>query len=299
MNMIDRVKSISTEIDTKHIALPRSIKFELSGICNHKCIYCGVPNIQAINRFMSFEIFKTGLAEAYKWQIKELGLFHMGEGTLHPNILELVAFAKKEYNNYFKMFITTNGTRLDILKGLVSLGINSIKFSLNGYNKEIHYKATLVDDFDSIIQNLKDLITYRNDINSPTEISASSIFYNNLEQDIFTEKMAKIVDNFYYTEIYNHAGKVATKFIKLTDNARIIPHLCDKPCYGLFNLAHVKVDGTINLCRFGLDHEFDIGNIKDGFEKAWFSEKANKIRKLHMTDQIETCNKCLGLKKNA
>ena len=298
-NIVERVKSISTEIDTKHIILPRSIKFELAGICNHQCIYCGVPHTKPACIFMKPEIFKLGVAEAYKWQIKELGLFHMGEGTLHPEILDFVDYTKREYYDYFNMFITTNGTKLEVLKGLVKAGIKSIKFSLNGYSRETHYKATRVDDFDTIINNLKELISFRDVINSPTEISASSIYYNNKEQDAFVEEMAKFTDNFYYTEIYNHAGKIPTKFIKLTDNIRIIPRLCDKPCFGLFNLAHIKVDGTLNLCRFGLDHEFDIGHIIDGFEKCWFSPRAMEIREQHMKDQIETCNECLGLKRNA
>lgn len=298
-SIVERVKSISTEIDTKHIALPRSIKFELASICNHQCIYCGVPHTEPACTFMRPEIFKLGVAEAYKWQIKELGLFHMGEGTLHPQILNFASYVKEEYNDYFKMFLTTNGTKLEVLKGLVKLGINSIKFSLNGYNREIHYKMTGVDDFDLIINNLKELVTYRNEIKSTTTISASSIYYNNKEQAAFAEEMLKITDNYYYTEIYNHAGKVKVEFISLVNNSMLIPHLCDKPCFGLFNLAHIKVDGTLNLCRFGLDHEFDIGHITDGLEKCWFSPRAMEIREQHMKDQIETCNKCLGLKRDA
>ena len=46
-----------------------------------------------------------------------------------------------------------------------------------------------------------------------------------------------------------------------------------------------------------MDHEFDIGHIDDGFEKCWFGEKAQEIRRKHLGDQIETCNKCLGLSK--
>ena len=95
------------------------------------------------------------------------------------------------------------------------------------------------------------------------------------------------------TQIYNHAGKVDNSFIELKDSPYLILNMCDKPCYSFYTLGHIKVDGTINICRFGMDHEFDIGHINDGFMECWFGEKARDIRARAKKDQIETCNKCL------
>lgn len=296
-SIIDRVKSISQEVDINTIQLPRSVKLELSAICNHKCVYCSVPKEKIKTPFMSFEIFKKSLEECYKNNIKEVGLFHMGKGTLAPELLRFMKYAEETYPQFFDFFITTNGKEYLPLKMLVTCNIKSIKFSLNGYSREAHFKATGVDDFELILENLKKLVAWRDKIKSRTQISASSIWYNNKEQEIFFNELSRTADNVYYTQIYNHAGKVNNEFIALTKNARIIPKLCDKPCFGLYNLGHIKADGTINMCRFGMNNEFNIGNIKDGFKEAWFSDKAMEIRKRHLEDKIETCNKCLGLSK--
>lgn len=293
----DRVSSI-TSVNLNNISLPRSIKLELSEICNHNCKYCVVPKHQYRKIFMSSDIFMASIEEMNRLGIKELGLFHMGEGTLHPELLEMVDYARRRSKD-FEMFITTNGTAMLQLKGLVDRNIKSIKFSLNGYDRDSHLEATGVDDFELVMNNLEALVAYRNYIGSKTQISASSIYYNSKKQNIFADKVSRVVDKFYYTQLYNHAGKVDGKPVQLTNDIKILPNLCSKPCFGLFNLGHIKVDGAINMCRFGVDEEFNIGYIENGFDKAWFSEKAQEIRKRHLEDRIETCKQCLNFLNKA
>lgn len=294
--IIDRVHEISKTDDITDTTFPKSMKLELCGICNHKCSYCIVPMLDIQNRFMSDEVFYKSLEEAYRLNFEEIGLFHMGEGTLHPKFKDYVEYI---HNNYpkFRMFITTNGTNYEQLKVCVDNNVNCIKFSLNGYNEEMHNSVTGVKTFNKVIDNLKKLVGYRNETKSTTEISASSIYYNCKEQDEFGDMISSIADNYYYTQIYNHANKKNNKYIELTSDPRIIKHVCDIPCYGLYKLCHIKVNGDINLCRFGVDDEFTIGNIIDGkLEDIWFSDKAKKIR--HNSDNrlIETCNKCVGIR---
>ena len=291
-NIKQRVEDISQKVVTDKISLPKSVKIELVSICNHNCKYCIVPKKKAEYDFMLVDDFRTCMQEMHKNKIKEVGLFHMGESTLHPFFKGLVRYCTETYPD-IKYFLTTNGTMLDNMKYAVKCNINSIKISLNGYNKERHQVLTGVDDFDLIIKNIEDLVRYRNEISSHTEISASSIFCNDYEMEEFAKKIEKVVDCYYQTQIYNQAAQVEERLEIPELNGRVIPELCKKPCFGLYNLCHIKSNGTINLCRFGRNEEFDIGNIWEGFEKVWFGEKAQKIRELHMKDQIETCKKCI------
>lgn len=290
--IINRVHSIMN-IDIENIKLPTSLKLELSNICNHKCEYCIVPKLKQKEKFMSEKIFCKSLEEAKRLNFKEIGLFHMGEGTLHPKFCQ---FVEKIPLN-FDIFITTNGTQLDKLKYLVERNIKSIKISLNGYNREIHKRITGVDTFDLIINNLKELVKYRNEIKSSTQISASSIFYNCKEQEMFAQYIESIVDCYYYTEIFNHAGKVDNKHIDLTNDIRIIKNICTVPCISMYNLCQIKVNGDINVCKWGVDNEFVIGNIlNDKIDDLWYSEKMQKIREKSNKKLNETCNKCCWYK---
>lgn len=293
-SIIKRVNNI-TNVDINKQTFPTSMKLEMSGICNHKCSYCVVPTLKDAPKFMPEGVFYRSLSQAEEIGIKEIGLFHMGEGTLHPKFCNLL----ENISSKFNVFLTTNGTQLNQLEYCIEYGIKSLKFSLNGYNREIHKQVTGVDTFDLIINNLKKIVKYRDELHSPTEISASSIYYNTPEQDKFVEEISKIVDNFYFTEIFNHASKVKNKYIELSNDPRIITSLCQIPCYGLYNLCHIKANGDINLCKWGVDDEFVIGNIlKDNIKDIWFSKKANKIREMSTNYQIETCNRCIGFKND-
>ena len=196
-SIVNRVYNIM-KVDTNDIHLPTSMKLELSAVCNHKCSYCVVPHLKTIERFMSEKVFYKAIDEAKRIGIKEIGLFHMGEGTLHPMFCKMV----EEIPSDFDVFITTNGTQYDKMEYLVEYGIKSLKVSLNGYSREKHKEVTGIDTFDLIINNLKRLVKYRNEIHSPTQISASSIFYNCDEQEAFAKEITKIVDCYYYTEIF-------------------------------------------------------------------------------------------------
>ena len=294
MSIKDRIDNIAHRVETNNIKLPSSVKLELASICNHKCSFCVVPTIQnkLPVKFMDFNLFKKCVDELYNLKIKELGLSHMGESTLHPQFKECVEYAANK--NWFDIFITTNGTRFQELKSCVYFNIKSVKISFNCWEPEGHKKIVGIDDWNEIKQNIIDLINYRNEIKSKTEISISSIYSDNPKQKEFLEYMSNIVDNFYVTQMYNHAGKVNNKIIKPEDSNSVIPNMCNKPCYGLFNLGQIKADGNINLCRFGVDSEFNIGHINEGFENVWFNEKAQKIRDMHLKDKLETCNRCLN-----
>lgn len=293
--IINRVNNLDcSKIDKNKF--PETMKLELCGICNHKCSYCVVPTLNIKNRFMNDDVFYKSLEEADRLNFKEIGLSHMGEGTLHPKFNEYIKFIHKTYPK-FRMFISTNGTQLEQMKVCIENNVNCIKFSLNGYNEEMHNTVTGVKTFDIVIDNLKKLVEYRNEIGSKTEIAASSIYYNCKEQDDFGNMISSIVDSYYYTQIYNHANKKDNKYVELTSDPRIIKHMCDIPCYGLYKLCQVKVNGDINICRFGVDDEFTIGNImNDKLEDIWYSERAKEIRHKSDNHLMETCNKCVGIR---
>lgn len=289
-NIIDRINKM-TVVDINNLQLPKSVRLELSGVCNHKCEYCVVPTLQNQQHFMNELTFYKALNEIQRLGIKEIGISHMGEATLHPVFCKMV----EEIPSDIDIFITTNGTNLNNLKYLVERNIKSIKFSLNGYSKESWKQMIGVDTFDLVINNLKELVKYRNELGSDTQISASSICRECKEQDDFVKIISKIVDCFYYTRLFNHAAKVDNKPIKY-NGANILDHLCQIPCYGLFNMCHIKANGDINICRWGVDNEFVIGNIlTDTLDKVWFSDKANAIRNKHINHCLETCNKCVNI----
>jgi len=93
--------------------------------------------------------------------------------------------------------------------------------------------------------------------------------------------------------MYNHAGKVDIGLVK--DRDGVLNVKAKYPCIGMFKLCHVKTNGEVNLCRFGTDREFSVGNIMSSrLDDLWFSEKAMALRQAAKDGSLLTCVKCIG-----
>ena len=123
MSIIDRIKIASTSIDLSCSNLPTAVKLELSGVCNHKCYYCVVPTLKGLKKFMPIDVVNKTIEEIRRLNIKEIGLFHMGEGTLHPQFCEIIDIILNGCNS--KLFITTNGTRIDEFRANAEMALQS------------------------------------------------------------------------------------------------------------------------------------------------------------------------------
>jgi len=170
-----RISEMYDSVDDSTIVLPRTLRIELASVCNHKCGFCAAAHGSSYIPFISDRIFEQCVKEAVRLHIPEIGLFHMGEPTLHPKFKWLVAYLKRQYPDC-RTYITTNGTSFDSMAYCVEHGIDSLKVSCNGYDRDTHLKITGVDDFELVIGNLKKLVSYRDKTASHTEISVSMVY---------------------------------------------------------------------------------------------------------------------------
>lgn len=107
---------------------------EVSSICDNSCQYCPA-SIQSKHRqvgYMTMSTFKT----AIDWVLhfcrrgsqRELNLFGVGEPTLHPDIVDLVAYARNKLPFRQKIHLNTNGNTMTkkLAIALKKAGITSI-----------------------------------------------------------------------------------------------------------------------------------------------------------------------------
>lgn len=286
MSIVDRINS-HVHSNFNLYKLPESAKIELVNYCNHKCPFCMVSSVKN-KQLMSFDVFKKIIDKMTT--VKEIGLFFMGESTLHPEI--------NTFNNYCKAknkftFLTTNGLLLKPLLQLIDSQIDSIKISLNGYNEKTWIENTGVNSFDTVVYNVYSLYEYIKNTKSKTELSISSIFYNNEEQYKFIKSLPPITH--YYLPLYSQAGDNGYDYNK--GNIGIIGSESKSlPCWALFTQAHIKVNGDLCACCFGCNKKFIMGNILDtDFEKCWNNDKFVSIRRSHLLGKIpEVCSRCLN-----
>jgi len=108
--------------------------------CNNHCLFCAVGN--RVKKDLDTKYIKEVL-ERYRLKGVELCDLDGGEPTLHPDLMEIVSFARSI--GYRTVNITTNGRRLaykDFARRLLASGITSLLVSIHGPDAETHDSIT-------------------------------------------------------------------------------------------------------------------------------------------------------------
>lgn len=139
----------------------RGYTIDMTTYCNNRCLFCAASNrvFHKSKAEMRYELLK-----GREWGANRVD-FTGGEPTLHPDIVELVAHAKRL--GYETINLKTNGRKLankDFLKKLVDAGLNQVLISVHGHTAEMHDALTQVKgsftDAVKALENMVDLKVY-------------------------------------------------------------------------------------------------------------------------------------------
>ncbi len=148
----------------KPLNKPLYVNIDTSGVCNLKCIMC-VQNVEGLappsekEKFLPIEVVEK-LYEQVCPKILILG--SVGEPLLNKDIVEFLKIATR---NKSKTLMTTNGLLLnkEMAVKLVDNGIHLIKISIDAATNETYKKIRQSNDFEKLIQNIKDLVEIEKD----------------------------------------------------------------------------------------------------------------------------------------
>ena len=146
----------------KDLKLERVV-MEVFGGCNYTCQMCPQSNPgrgASWTRKMPLAQFKKILDQiSPKYGTPQINLEGSGEPTMAKDLFEYVKIVKKKN---LKCFMYCNGARLngEFMRKVVDAGIDFIRISVIGYNREAYKKWMNVDNFDLIMNNIKELTEY-------------------------------------------------------------------------------------------------------------------------------------------
>ncbi len=138
---------------------PVIANIEITTYCNLGCQFCARSELNKKNKHMSFEMFRNILAllpNTYK-----IVLVGLGEPLLHPQVGDFIKYAKSQGK---KVGIVTNAMLLspDVSFQLLKAGLDSIAFSIDGYNDIVSSQVRKGTDFQKVIQNIKEFMRISN-----------------------------------------------------------------------------------------------------------------------------------------
>lgn len=292
MTVQDRVQLIS---DNTNLSLDTKIttaKIEITGVCTFKCHFCYQNTMIAKNerqKFMTDTEFNQVLEYLKLYpDLKEVGLFYMGESGLHPNLAQYYKQLKKL--GYFT-YLTTNGTCLESVKKAIPY-IDSLKVSFNylldGSNDIHEITGTNYIPITKIIDNInifaKECKKYNTEFALSTVIDESK--YN---KESHSKTMDYLFPNIFHYYIplqtqggYNNEGLGGV--VGETESK-----VNQIPCWSLFKGLYIDADLNIRTCCYGHTDKHILGNIKD-------MKVVNKKELLqqHLSNQIpDICKECI------
>ncbi len=283
------------------------VVMEVFGGCNYTCQMCPQTNPgrgKGFTRKMPLNEFERILNELVpKYGKPQINLEGSGEPTMAKDLPDYVKVVKKKG---LRCFMYCNGARLNgkFMQDVIDAGIDFIRISIIGYNKEKYKKWMNVDNFDLILSNIKEIKEYIKKTKSNCQLSTYHLITDNdnISNEI-DEYKKNIIDingiTSYIWKMHNWSGNYKNKNERKKTDRRT----CGRPFAPEITIragGEIGRYGAIVPCCQTLgppnEEKSILGHMdKQSFEEIYNGEKYNKLRKAHEDknfDDIDYCKEC-------
>lgn len=270
------------------------LNFDICTVCNHKCSFCSNPDSRTVKHKTNLIDFVHVMKNISKYvDIKELGLSAKGEPLLNNDLSKIIYECKNRFLIPY-VYFSTNGVLLNerIANDVLEAGIDSVKFSINAIDSEGYKKTHKFDDFNLVVENLKNFLRLKRDKFNNVKVLISSVLdvdQKSLE-NVFSEILGDLflyVDNiFVYKLSYTPKMQVLSKGFDVVNK-------CPLP----FTDLYVNSDGSLGLCCKDYFNEINFGLLLDhDFMNLYNSNEFEAVRGMHKKNDFpddHLCKKCL------
>jgi len=276
---------------------PSMVVAEICNVCNLRCTHCGCRKVIESSEykpyFLELDIFKRVVDEVVLHKNSFLRFTSDGEPLLHPQILDMVKYAKLK--GIFPVTINTNGLLLDnnTAMHLLESGIDVIEISINAFTKETYNKFRINADYDTLMKNIENIIFMKKSKNYNTKLMVSTINFPGYEEEV------KQFDEFW-------SGKADKVIIRtFFDHQGLVDNICEKklksidrfPCPQFWKRITVAANGWLKYCVNDWFNKTKIADLRTGItiQEIWNSDEYKKMRERQIKgeyDKINICGSC-------
>ena len=280
---------------------------EVFGGCNYTCQMCPQSNPgrgKNFTRKMPLKKFEEILDNLVpKYGMPQINLEGSGEPTMAKDLFDYVKAVKKRK---LKCFMYCNGARLkgDFMKKVIDAGIDFVRISVIGYNRELYKKWMNVDNFDLILSNIREIKDYIKISKSKCILSTYHLVTDNSQIDFEIESYKKNVINkidvqSYIWKMHNWSGNYENKNKRISTERRS----CGRPFAPELTVRAGGDEGrtaaVVPCCQtLGPPNEAKsiLGHLDNqSYEEIWNGKKFSDLRTAHETkkfDDIDYCKDC-------
>ena len=309
--------------DAIPLAAPYAITMFPIYACNFKCSYCihSIPIQERSHvvdqRMMEMDLYKkiiddirsflpAQIQSAQKGStcspvevLRALHFAGLGEPLMHPDIVEMVRYAK-EKRVARVVDIVSNGGLLtrDMIDGLVAAGLDRIRISLQGLDADMYKDMSdVVIDFEKFRSHLRYFYEHRGNTKIYIKIMDVSLkerseteflnLFADLADEVAVEKLCPLVDDIDYKGDFAQKEFIYTMNGNLVKNAEI----CPQPFYTM----QINPAGECIPCCT-IERPLSVGNCAEqSLREIWNGTALNMFRRKQLErkkNEFPVCRKC-------
>jgi MoaA/NifB/PqqE/SkfB family radical SAM enzyme len=279
------IDDVLAEISEK----PTHMGFEVTNICNAKCIFCGYQYLKRPKTILPMDLFKKAIDEFDAFGGGSIGFNPVvGDPLIDPNIIERIQYARSK-KNIRRIGLFTNGILINKIgvKGIISSGINDIIISIGGFDRETYSRVFRVNRWDSVYEGVLNLLEENelcdNKVNICIALRSDVPIWKSLKKPAYKDlKRYKFDLQFSLLYFDNWSGRIKQE--NLTGTMRLRnPSKKSEPCSILYRVPKILSNGNMTLCGcrdLNGDSELVLGNIRDrSILEMWRDPRVENIRK--------------------
>lgn len=295
---------------------PDSLIVEPVGACNLHCRSCvtGVGELKRQTRRLDPAQFR-GVMDRLGPYLRWLDISGYGEPLLHPQILEMIGYAKGKGIPVVQIDTNANVPwRVDQLRAFVRSGVDNVIISLDGLTQEIYVQNRVGGDIELVKRFVAELVEAKRLEGSlkPVVVVQMILMRQNEHQVEAFKQAAKAMgaDNYRLKHFWLNRPIEAQELTTLlpvaeehrdfaVDDGAIINKRPPNTnyCRLLWDEMFLASDGTVMPCCFDPNATLNMGNLlkADSPGQIWNGQAYRKLRRQMVTDksQITTCSTCV------
>lgn len=291
--------------DLDNLKLERAV-VEVFGGCNYTCKMCpqALPGREsAFLRKMPFDLFENILDQlSPRYGYPLINLEGSGEPTLAPDLDRYVAACTQRN---LRSFIYCNGKNFhgDYMRRVIDAGLDMIRFSVIGYNRELYHEWMSQDNWDLIRRNASEAIEYVEQTNQKCSIESYHLILDPNRVEYEVEQYQKnfirpVGTTAYIWKMHNWSGNYQPEYHRAGHR-----RTCGRPHSAEITIRAGGINGeraAVTPCcqTMGPPNESQsvLGHFSNqSFEDIWLGELYQSLRKNHADetfDNVDYCKNC-------
>jgi hypothetical protein len=274
------------------------VHLEPTSSCNLKCVTCHNPLATTVKGKMPLELARRIIDEAWSEMGVEgkLGFFIRGESVLHPQLAEMISYARKV--GFQKLLLSTNVMLCTIERArkLLQSGLSELRLSIDAVDSETFETTRAGARFDLIVKNLEDLDRANTELGRPCHFRMHASLHRRSFERVpeFVRRWEHMVQQFRFTVAVNQGGlfprEEAAGFSGMSFATSTAFQI---PCRILYDYIGVTWDGKLTSCCVDYREKFVVGEIGGGIRAGFTGAAARKIKDDHLHGRFgDLCGNC-------